>query len=84
MAERWRLVRAALGVVVLGVLAPGVVFGQPTVVRFGRPWGGDRVLVDAVVVVEGDPLERVEVLFDDVRWVMQNGKVVVDRRRPPG
>lgn len=33
-----------------------------------------------VVAVDGDPLARIEALFDGVRWVMKAGAVVVDRR----
>jgi imidazolonepropionase-like amidohydrolase len=33
-----------------------------------------------VVAVEGDPLQQIEALFTGVRWVMKDGKVVVDRR----
>jgi imidazolonepropionase-like amidohydrolase len=35
-----------------------------------------------LVAVEGDPLQRIDVLFTGVRWVMKNGTVVVDRRAP--
>jgi imidazolonepropionase-like amidohydrolase len=31
-----------------------------------------------LVAVEGDPLQRIDVLFTGVRWVMKDGKVVVD------
>jgi imidazolonepropionase-like amidohydrolase len=33
-----------------------------------------------VVAVEGEPLDRIEALFTGVRWVMKDGKVVVDKR----
>jgi imidazolonepropionase-like amidohydrolase len=33
-----------------------------------------------LVVVEGKPLDRIDALFTGVRWVMKDGKVVVDRR----
>jgi imidazolonepropionase-like amidohydrolase len=33
-----------------------------------------------LVAVEGNPLERIDTLFSGVRWVMKDGKVVVDRR----
>jgi imidazolonepropionase-like amidohydrolase len=33
-----------------------------------------------LVAVEGDPLQRIDDLFTGVRWVMKDGKVVVDRR----
>jgi imidazolonepropionase-like amidohydrolase len=35
-----------------------------------------------LVAVEGDPLQRIDDLFTGVRWVMKDGKVVVDRRTP--
>ena len=34
-----------------------------------------------VIAVEGNPLERIDDLFDGVRWVMKDGAVVVDKRR---
>ena len=40
-----------------------------------------RLLAD-IVAVEGDPLEKIDVLFTDVRWVMKDGAVVVDARKP--
>ena len=33
-----------------------------------------------VVAVDGDPLESIDALFTGVRWVMKDGKVVVDKR----
>ena len=33
-----------------------------------------------LVSVEGDPLADINVVIQHVRWVMKNGKVVVDRR----
>ena len=33
-----------------------------------------------LVAVEGDPLADINVVIQHVRWVMKNGKVVVDRR----
>ncbi len=33
-----------------------------------------------IVAVEGDPLVQIDALFTGVRWVMKDGKVVVDRR----
>ena len=33
-----------------------------------------------LVAVEGNPLEAIDTLFGGVRWVMKDGKVVVDRR----
>ncbi len=33
-----------------------------------------------LVAVEGDPLARIDDLFTGVRWVMKDGRVVVDRR----
>ncbi len=32
-----------------------------------------------LVAVEGDPLNDITVLFGGVKWVMKDGKVVVDR-----
>ena len=34
-----------------------------------------------LVAVEGNPLENIDVLFKGVRWVMKDGKVLVDKRR---
>ncbi len=34
-----------------------------------------------LVAVDGDPLARIDALFTGVRWVMKEGRVVVDRRR---
>jgi len=33
-----------------------------------------------LVAVEGDPLQRIDALFTGVRWVMKDGRVVVDKR----
>ena len=33
-----------------------------------------------LVAVEGDPLASIDALFTGVRWVMKDGRVVVDRR----
>ena len=33
-----------------------------------------------IVAVEGDPLVQIDALFTGVRWVMKDGKVVVDKR----
>jgi hypothetical protein len=30
--------------------------------------------------VEGDPLSDIKVVIDNVRWVMKDGQVVVDKR----
>jgi imidazolonepropionase-like amidohydrolase len=46
--------------------------------RLGRV--APRYLAD-LVAVEGDPLTRIDDLFTGVRWVMKEGKVVVDRRQ---
>jgi imidazolonepropionase-like amidohydrolase len=35
-----------------------------------------------LVAVEGDPLGDISVVIDRVRWVMKDGVVVVDKRRP--
>ena len=45
--------------------------------RLGRV--APRFLAD-LVAVEGDPLSRIDDLFTGVRWVMKEGKVVVDKR----
>jgi imidazolonepropionase-like amidohydrolase len=46
--------------------------------RLGRV--APRYLAD-LVAVDGDPLTRIDDLFSGVRWVMKDGKVVVDARR---
>src|SRR4029453_17125013 len=45
--------------------------------RLGRIAAG--YLAD-VVAVDGEPLDRIDSLFTGVRWVMKDGKVVVDKR----
>jgi imidazolonepropionase-like amidohydrolase len=34
-----------------------------------------------LVAVEGDPVQSIDALFTGVRWVMKDGKVVVDQRQ---
>jgi imidazolonepropionase-like amidohydrolase len=34
-----------------------------------------------LVAVEGDPLSDINVVFNNVKWVMKDGAVVVDRRQ---
>ena len=45
--------------------------------RLGRVAPG--FLAD-LVAVDGDPLQSIDVLFGGVRWVMKDGRVVVDKR----
>jgi imidazolonepropionase-like amidohydrolase len=33
-----------------------------------------------LVAVEGDPLSDIKVVIDNVRWVMKDGQVVIDKR----
>ena len=35
-----------------------------------------------IVAVDGDPLADIDVVIDEVKWVMKDGRVVVDRTRP--
>jgi imidazolonepropionase-like amidohydrolase len=37
-----------------------------------------------LVAVEGDPLADIDVILNNVKWVMKDGAVVVDRRTVPG
>jgi len=32
-----------------------------------------------MIAVEGDPLQNIDALFTGVKWVMQDGRVVIDR-----
>jgi imidazolonepropionase-like amidohydrolase len=34
-----------------------------------------------IVAVDGDPLSDINVVVNNVRWVMKGGKVVVDKTR---
>jgi imidazolonepropionase-like amidohydrolase len=54
---------------------PARLFGMAS--RLGRVGPG---FAADLVAVEGDPLARIETLFSGVRWVMKDGRVVVDRR----
>lgn len=54
---------------------PARLFGLET--RLGRVAPG---FAADLVAVDGDPLARIDVLFTGVRWVMKDGRVVVDRR----
>ena len=36
-----------------------------------------------LVAVEGDPLSDINVVVNDVRWVMKEGSIVVDRTKSP-
>jgi imidazolonepropionase-like amidohydrolase len=44
--------------------------------RIARGYAAD------IVAVDGNPLEKIDVLFTGVRWVMKDGAVVVDARKP--
>jgi imidazolonepropionase-like amidohydrolase len=75
-----------LGWFVKAGLTPAQAIGSATTIgaellgvkdRLGRLAPG--YLAD-VVAIEGNPLEKIDVLFTGVRWVMKEGAVVVDKR----
>jgi imidazolonepropionase-like amidohydrolase len=75
-----------LGWFVMAGMTPARALAAATVVpaellgvqdRLGRVAPG--FLAD-LVAVDGNPLQRIDALFDGVRWVMKEGAVVVDRR----
>ena len=75
-----------LGWLVKAGLTPAQALGAATTTPAALLGVGDRLgriaagyLAD-VVAVEGDPLARIDDLFTGVRWVMKEGKVVVDKR----
>jgi imidazolonepropionase-like amidohydrolase len=39
-----------------------------------------RYIAD-IIAVEGDPLQNINAVFKGVRWVMRDGKVLVDKRQ---
>jgi len=47
-------------------------------VSYGRTTVNDGA--STLGAIEGDPLQRIDELFTGVRWVMKDGRVVVDRR----
>ena len=55
-------------------IIPAELLGQQD--RLGRAQPG--FLAD-LIAVDGDPLTRIDALFDGVKWVMKDGQVVVDR-----
>lgn len=66
-------------------MTPEQALASATTVPAAMLGAGDRLgriapgfLAD-IVAVDGDPLARIEVLFDRVQWVMQGGRVVVER-----
>ena len=76
-----------LGWFVKGGMTPEQALGAATVTGAALLGQQDRLgqvlpgfLAD-LVAVEGNPLETIEALFGGVRWVMKDGKVVVDKRR---
>ncbi len=76
-----------LGWFVQAGMTPAQALATATTVPAAMLGVGDRLgriapgfLAD-LVAVEGDPLARIEALFTGVRWVMKEGRVVVDRRR---
>jgi len=62
LAPTWSGLRptVVLAVVVAGLLLPSPAAAQTTAVRFGRLWDGTRVIPDALVIIEGDRIVRVE------------------------
>jgi imidazolonepropionase-like amidohydrolase len=75
-----------LGWFVKAGMTPAQALGSATTVaaellgmqdRLGRLAPG--FLAD-IVAVDGNPLEKIDVLFTGVRWVMKDGAVVVDKR----
>ncbi len=57
-------------------IIPAALLGQED--RLGRAQPG--FLAD-LIAVDGDPLAGIDALFDGVKWVMKDGKVVVDRTK---
>ena len=53
---------------------PGVQKQRPKLGRIAPNYLAD------IVAVEGDPLVQIDALFTGVRWVMKDGKVVIDKR----
>jgi imidazolonepropionase-like amidohydrolase len=37
------------------------------------------VFLADLIAVDGDPLQKIDVLFTNVRWVMREGRVLIDR-----
>jgi imidazolonepropionase-like amidohydrolase len=75
-----------LGWFVQAGMTPAQALGTATTVPAALLGMADRLgrvapgfLAD-LVAVEGDPLARIDDLFTGVRWVMKDGRVVVDRR----
>jgi imidazolonepropionase-like amidohydrolase len=75
-----------LGWLVKAGLTPAQALGAATTTPAALLGVGDRLgrvapgyLAD-LVAVDGDPLTRIDDLFTGVRWVMKDGKVVVDTR----
>ncbi|MGE0812307.1 MAG: amidohydrolase family protein [Vicinamibacterales bacterium] len=75
-----------LGWFVQAGMTPAQALETATIIPAAMLGMGDRLgrvapgyLAD-LVAVDGDPLTRIDVLFTGVRWVMKDGRVVVDRR----
>jgi imidazolonepropionase-like amidohydrolase len=75
-----------LGWFVKAGLTPAQALATATTIAADLLGMGDRIgrvapgyLAD-LLAVEGDPLAAVDALFTGVRWVMKDGRVVVDRR----
>ena len=76
-----------LGWFIQAGMTPAQALATATTVPAAMLGMGDRLgriapgfLAD-LVAVDGDPLARIDALFTGVRWVMKEGRVVVDRRR---
>jgi imidazolonepropionase-like amidohydrolase len=75
-----------LGWLVKAGMTPAQALGAATTTAADLLGMGDRLgriapgFIADMVAIDGDPLQDIDALFTGVKWVMKDGKVVIDKR----